>query len=736
MGFALCLAPFAAAQETTANDALRARLVEEAEKNVFPDRCGECHAAEFEVWQQTPHSTGFDTLHTTDRAKEVYGALGLRIIKRGSEEATPACLECHYTPTVRRNVLRAAAGVTCESCHGPAVDWVDVHNNYDAGVRDQQEAALLETPEHRVQRIIDSRAAGMRRPSDLYDVAANCFGCHTVPNEELVNVAGHTTGSDLELVDWNEQIRHNFLESYKTADGRTNAERPAERKRLMYVVGRALDVEYSLRGVAVATDEHGLYFGAMSDRAGAAIDELYYLNETVTIPAVQTIIDIFHGVELKLNNREALLMAADAVGTAIREFISRSDGSELAAVDPLWNPDIEPPGEDSSPAERTVAEAPAPLGPKLVTEVPVTTIAEAVGPTDPLATDSRDVIDAPTVELAPPALASAPEQNRTAAVQQHEPLQRPPWREPAAHGFEKVPCGKCHTQQQAWWQKDEHSSTADPLRNGDPEAAEIAQRYGIDPGDMAKGTQTCMWCHGTIVNVPTRKVRAPVGCQRCHGAGADYLEPHETETYTQSVARGLTDLKTPAVRAGTCAGCHYITDPGLIAAGHETGADFDILARQDEIRHWGGEFGRETEDDVTPTALSAAYSGVINERGPPPEVAPVRLSESTDAGVAPSLVLSDETLARGVAPPTSGTGTPAPPEGGATSDARGRTLAPPRARNPSERVRVAPSRPTFVEDPQLDPLVVDPDASPEETLLQLRTRLDALYRALGRAASP
>jgi hypothetical protein len=33
-------------------------------------------------------------------------------------------------------------------------------------------------------------------------------------------------------------------------------------------------------------------------------------------------------------------------------------------------------------------------------------------------------------------------------------------------------------------------------------------------------------------------------------------------------------------------------------------------------------------------------------------------------------------------------------------------------------------------------LVVDPDASPEETLLQLRTRLDALYRALGRAPPP
>lgn len=95
---ALCVVASARAQEPTDDAALRATLVEIAGQVVLPERCGECHAAEFDVWEQTSHATGFDTLHTTDRAKEVYRALGLRLIKRGTEETTPACLECHYTP--------------------------------------------------------------------------------------------------------------------------------------------------------------------------------------------------------------------------------------------------------------------------------------------------------------------------------------------------------------------------------------------------------------------------------------------------------------------------------------------------------------------------------------------------------------------------------------------------------------------------------------------------------------
>ena len=409
--------------------------------------------------------------------------------------------------------------------------------------------------------------------------------------------------------------------------------------------------------MAVATEDE-LYFAAMSDRAGAAIDELYYLNDTVTIPAVHTIIDIFDGVELKPNNQAALVVAADRIQEATRSFIAGSDGTELAAVDPLWDPDAEPAVTDA-PAD----DAPGPRGPRRVTELAIPTTADPAGASgpdggDPPATADDSAAGAPPTPepVSAPVGRSAVDTPPPVPVQQYDVFRRPPWRAPSPHGFVKVPCGKCHTQQQAWWQKDTHKGTADPLRNGDDDAARIASLYGIDPADMAKGNQTCMWCHGTIVAAPTRKVRPGVGCQRCHGAGLDYLEPHETESYEQSVGKGLADLKTPAVRAQTCAGCHYITDPGLLAAGHETGADFDILGRMNEIRHWGPDFGRETAE-MDGAALSAAYAAVVEVRGPPPEVEPIRPPETTGAVDAPSdgvRAVAVETPLSVVAPATGG----------------------------------------------------------------------------------
>ena len=129
------------AQESRPADEIRAELVATAEKLVTPERCQECHASEYEVWRTTTHATGFNELHRRDSAKAIYESLGLRTIKRGGDETTPACLECHYVPEVRRGNLRAGNGVTCEACHGPARDWVDVHSDYGVGGADRQAAA-------------------------------------------------------------------------------------------------------------------------------------------------------------------------------------------------------------------------------------------------------------------------------------------------------------------------------------------------------------------------------------------------------------------------------------------------------------------------------------------------------------------------------------------------------------------------------------------------------------------
>ena len=297
----------------------------------------------------------------------------------------------------------------------------------------------------------------------------------------------------------------------------------------MYVVGRTLDVEYSLRGVAAATQDD-LYAAAMSDRVGVALDELFAINDRLEIPAVQTILAISEAADLTFGKRDALLAAADAVQTATKAFIADADGDALAALDPLWDPDVDEP----APAPGRVTDA-------------------AIAP-QPDAT--RPGSDAPVSAPSGAAVSSVDEETRAEAMQQGEPaaaptagasqppsqpaarapspsaplvtLTRPPWRQPPAHDFVKVPCGRCHSAQEKWWRRDPHSRTAAPLRNGEPRALEIARAYGVASDDVARGTQICMWCHGTVVSNPSRRVRAGVGCQRCHGPGADYLEPHET----------------------------------------------------------------------------------------------------------------------------------------------------------------------------------------------------------------
>ena len=706
------------------DEALRQRLIASAEHVVLPERCGECHTSEFQVWETTKHATGFQTLHRSERAKAIYQKLGLRLIRRGTDESTPACLQCHYTPVLRNGSdLRAGAGVTCESCHGPAEEWIDVHNDYGVRESDFQQAARLETPEHQAQRIERAKAAGMRRPSELYEVAANCFGCHTVPNEVLVNRAGHSTGSDFELVELSQGVmRHNFLQSFKTGDGRTNAERPEAWKRVMYVVGRALDAEYSLRGVAEATVDD-LYLGAMSDRTGAALDQLLEINDRIASPDVRTMLEIMDGAELTTNNRAALLDAADALGEATRRFIAANDGRRLASLDPLWNPEVaEQTRIDAAPpptaSDRAPEPAPAPVA------APADAEAVASSPPAPDATRATEVEAA--APAAPDPVVAAP----AAATTRHPINRRPPWMaEPSHEYIKKVPCARCHNPQEKWWRGDPHSSTSKPFRANDPDNVAIARAYGLASGDMAKANQVCMWCHGTAVTINDRSVRPGVGCQKCHGPGVDYEKPHETN-YAESVALGLTDLRDPAVRARTCLDCHYITDPGLIDAGHATGEDFDLAAGVAASKHWGRDFGG-TAADLAPAALLASHRAEISARGPAPvRTTPVATRAGASSAGRSAAVAGVPSARPGASPDVATDGRPVAGQTGFTGSDLGAPAGAGGAATPGGEASAtgvgelgaAPA------DASEDP----PGESMEELLLRLKQRLESLCEQLGR----
>ena len=680
------------------------------------ESCGECHASTFEVWRKTTHATGFKTLHRRESAEAISERLGVRLIKRGS-----ICIDCHYTPTERDAEVRALSGVSCESCHGAGRDWIEVHNDYGGRGIDHRS----ETAEHRAQRLAASEAAGMRRGSDLYAVASSCFGCHTVPREELVNVGKHSLGSaDFELAEWiSGEIRHNFLESFLDGDGTVNAERPPEHRRRVYVLGRALALEHSLRGVAEAT-EQGVYLRAMLGRLRSALSEIRTIARLGEFPEIEELLTTAREVRAGLGKREALLAAADRVAELIQAFLARHDGTQLAMLDPLVEGRLEEIADLLDDAEDAEVDAdPIDDGSD---EDPTTAVADssasgaAVG-VSPASTGT----DSPA--------ASAPTSPAVAAVAA-EGDKRSHLRPRSSHDtLEATACQKCHGDQHAWWYADRHSTSIERFLDEDPAAIKIARLYGLSPSRITRGDSLCMDCHGTTATARARReVLDGVSCQSCHGPAADYFEPHQEGDkalgrqrpgYVRALELGMNDLRDFETKLRNCASCHYVTDPRLISSGHPTGVDFDIAAALPEVRHWEP----AVEDAAT---LSAGWSAVLAERGPVPQVRRARLAEAA-GNSAPAAAVGGASVGGGRQAPTVLPPRPVRRDRGsaAVGSATGR---------PADR-SVGSSAPSDVGSldlpgldlPGLDPVVTEglESGSVEDVLLFLKDQLEALYRA-------
>jgi hypothetical protein len=297
-----CIAPLARADENNYHS--------DPTKILGPETCAECHAPMVEAWKMTHHYDTFTSMHRRPEAREIANKMGMRRIKEES-----LCLKCHYTAQTQDDgSVKAISGISCESCHGAARDWNKVHsatNDPDALVK----AAKL----------------GMLQPSNYYAVAANCFGCHTVPEEKLVNVGGHKAGSDFELVSWvSGEVRHNLQKSA----GKVNAPIPVARQRMLFITGRALDLEFGLRGLARATED-GIYSKAMLARVNEAKGHLEEIQKDANLPEVKGMLDAVAAGDLKINNEAAIAKMADTVSENARKLADSNDGSKLASIDSL-----------------------------------------------------------------------------------------------------------------------------------------------------------------------------------------------------------------------------------------------------------------------------------------------------------------------------------------------------------------------------------------------------------------
>ncbi len=232
--------------------------------NLGPKKCQECHKAEVEVWEATPHATSFKSIHKSKKAKAIVKAVGG---KRMKKEAL--CAGCHYT-TTKKNAgakPKLAAGPSCESCHGPASDWFAIHNNYGAG-----KTAATEDAAHKAARIKNASTKGMIWPTQLFDVAANCNSCHgmaaaALPGDKIKAMldAGHPINAEFEVVEYSQGVvRHRFYPPKVTENQKMTK---AEMARL-FVVGQAANLVSATS--SMSKTDHAAYKAAQQKRIAAA----------------------------------------------------------------------------------------------------------------------------------------------------------------------------------------------------------------------------------------------------------------------------------------------------------------------------------------------------------------------------------------------------------------------------------------------------------------------------------
>ncbi len=299
------------------------------ENVIGSERCEECHKEEVLAWKASTHSRS-NNVHrdakTKERAAEIATKMGIKNVN--DIPAHPLCTECHFTRQ-KTTVLKVISGVSCESCHGGAKNYRDVHGKKD------------EIPD-RAERQKRSKAAGMLYPHETYKVAENCYNCHIVRDEKLVNVGGHKARSDsFNLVDWTAgELRHNFYDTSYERHEKENLDTRIERKRLFFTVGMTLDLEYSLRGLASGVQK-GSNFPFRTTMGKRAYD---IINKE--LPAViaklggegaapKELVEIQKiGKGTKLTGDAAdIVKAADAINAQIEAFSASQDGTGLGAID-------------------------------------------------------------------------------------------------------------------------------------------------------------------------------------------------------------------------------------------------------------------------------------------------------------------------------------------------------------------------------------------------------------------
>jgi hypothetical protein len=289
-------------------------------RNVGAGECAECHESEVEVWKETAHYAHARTLTRNPKAREIAKALGVKRVK-GSER----CSSCHFTVTQAEGKrARARGGVSCESCHGGARDWIDIHGNYGSADATRE----TESPAHRKQRLAAAKGAGMHRSADLYDLANGCFECHVIDDEELVK-AGHPVAGAADFTSYSQgAMRHNFVRGKRGE----NAESSPARRGQMYVVSQSAEIVHALRALSDATTRP--YAEHQAAKVRNALKELEKVSGRAPAKELREIIEVVRALRVDARSGAAAGRAAEQVEARGRALARPSRESEFRGVTP------------------------------------------------------------------------------------------------------------------------------------------------------------------------------------------------------------------------------------------------------------------------------------------------------------------------------------------------------------------------------------------------------------------
>mgnify|MGYP001186930954 CR=1 FL=1 len=343
--------------------------------------CSQCHKFEVQSWQASHHFGSLKSLTEDEggKVKEIVTKLGF-----GNAVSNVTCAQCHFTTktTAQSNEFTKTPtgpvmGVSCESCHGAAKEWHSLHSHqtlkdfleFDPNKKAQTDIVISDDIKKLISSLqerlkgktendfeiaiaAETRQLGMIRPQDTYELINNCYGCHTVPNPELVNKTEHAAGSEFEIIAWlNGEIRHSFRGT--NWDEPSNREFTQEKKRELFVAGRILYVEHALRAIAMAAfpkgdEEPTRYFEEMQFRVADGIGNMLALDEALEgqVKELKDLAALLAELDDDIESltKDQVPKLVSALEKANRAFIKAAESYDLTVLDEEIV-DIEPVGD-------------------------------------------------------------------------------------------------------------------------------------------------------------------------------------------------------------------------------------------------------------------------------------------------------------------------------------------------------------------------------------------------------